>query len=140
MKIINEFKEFAIKGNMFDMAIGIIIGMAFNKIVSSLVSDIILPALSVLIGNVNFQNLQIILQKEVTDSTGAVIQEVVAIKYGNFVQGIFDFIIIAMTIFLVIKVFNTLRRKAENEKDPTVSTPKEIELLSEIRDLLKVKE
>lgn len=140
MKIINEFKEFAIKGNMFDMAIGIIIGMAFNKIVSSLVSDIILPALSVLIGNVNFQNLQITLQKEVTDSTGAVIQEVVAIKYGNFVQGIFDFIIIAMTIFLVIKVFNTLRRKAENEKDPTVSTPKEIELLSEIRDLLKVKE
>lgn len=140
MKIINEFKEFAIKGNMFDMAIGIIIGMAFNKIVSSLVSDIILPPLSVLIGNVNFQNLQIILQKEVTDSTGAVIQEVVAIKYGNFVQGIFDFIIIAMSIFLVIKVFNTLRRKAENEKDPTVSTPKEIELLSEIRDLLKVKE
>lgn len=140
MKIINEFKEFAIKGNMFDMAIGIIIGMAFNKIVSSLVSDIILPALSVLIGNVNFQNLQITLQKEVTDSTGAVIQEVVAIKYGNFVQGIFDFIIIAMSIFLVIKVFNTLRRKAENEKDPTVSTPKEIELLSEIRDLLKVKE
>jgi large conductance mechanosensitive channel len=140
MKIINEFKEFAIKGNMFDMAIGIIIGMAFNKIVSSLVSDIILPALSVLIGTVNFQNLQIILQKEVTDSTGAVIQEVVAIKYGNFVQGIFDFIIIAMSIFLVIKVFNTLRRKAENEKDPTVTTPKEIELLSEIRDLLKVKE
>lgn len=140
MKIINEFKEFAIKGNMFDMAIGIIIGMAFNKIVSSLVGDIILPALSVLIGNVNFQNLQFVLQKEVTDSTGAVIQEVVAIKYGNFVQGIFDFIIIAMTIFLVIKVFNTLRRKAENEKDSTVTTPKEIELLSEIRDLLKVKE
>lgn len=140
MKIINEFKEFAIKGNMFDMAIGIIIGMAFNKIVSSLVSDIILPALSVLIGNVNFQNLQIILQKEVTDSTGAVIQEVVAIKYGNFVQGIFDFIIIAMSIFLVIRVFNALRRKAENENDPTVTTPKEIELLSEIRDLLKVKE
>ena len=137
MKIIKEFKEFAIKGNMFDMAIGIIIGMAFNKIVSSLVNDIILPSFSLIIGNVNFQNLNIVLQKEIIDNTGNIIQELVAIKYGNFIQVIFDFIIIAMTVFLVIKIFNKLRRKAENEKDTTVSTPRDIELLSEIRDLLK---
>lgn len=140
MKIIKEFKEFAIKGNMFDMAIGIIIGIAFNKIVSSLVSDIILPSFSLIIGNVNFQNLHIVLQKEITDNTGIIIQELVAIKYGNFIQVIFDFIIIAITVFLVIKIFNKLRRKAENENDSTVSTPRDIELLSEIRDLLKEKQ
>ena len=139
MKIIKEFKEFAIKGNMFDMAIGIIIGMAFNKIVSSLVNDILLPSFSLIIGNVNFQNLNIVLQKETIDNTGIVIQELVAIKYGNFIQVIFDFFIIAITVFLVIKIFNKLRRKAENEKDTTVSTPRDIELLSEIRDLLKEK-
>jgi large conductance mechanosensitive channel len=139
MRIIKEFKEFAIKGNMFDMAIGIIIGVAFNKIVSSLVNDIILPSFSLIIGNVNFQNLNIVLQKEIIDDTGNILQELVAIKYGNFIQVIFDFFIIAITVFLVIKMFNKLRRKAENEKDTTVSTPRDIELLSEIRDLIKEK-
>lgn len=139
MKIIKEFKEFAIKGNMFDMAIGIIIGVAFNKIVSSLVNDIILPSFSLLLGNVNFQNLDIVLKEEIKDSSGVVIQELVTIKYGNFIQVLFDFLIIAITVFFVIKLFNKLRNKAENEKDTTVSTPKDIELLSEIRDLLKEK-
>ena len=140
MKIINEFKEFAIKGNMFDMAIGIIIGVAFNKIVSSLVNDIILPSLSLIIGKVNFQNLNIVLQEETIDNTGIIIQELVSIKYGNFIQVMFDFLIITVTVFLVIKIFNKLRRKAENEQDTTVSTPRDIELLSEIRDLLKEKQ
>ena len=140
MKIIKEFKEFAIKGNMFDMAIGIIIGVAFNKIVSSLVNDIILPSFSLVIGNVNFQNLNIVLLKETIDNSGIVIQELVAIKYGNFIQVIFDFFIIAIIVFMVIKLLNRLRRKAENEKDTTVSTPRDIELLSEIRDLLKEKQ
>jgi len=139
MNILKEFKEFAIKGNMFDMAIGIIIGAAFNKIVSSLVNDIILPSFSLITGNVNFQNLSFVLKKETKDSTGAVLQELVAINYGNFIQVLLDFLIIAITIFLVIKLFNRLRRKAENEKDTSVSTPKNIELLSEIRDLLKEK-
>jgi len=140
MKIINEFKEFAIKGNMFDMAIGIIIGVAFNKIVSSLVNDIILPSLSLIIGKVNFQNLNIVLQEQTIDNTGIIIQELVSIKYGNFIQVMFDFLIITVTVFLVIKIFNKLRRKAENEQDTTVSTPRDIELLSEIRDLLKEKQ
>ena len=140
MKIIKEFKEFAIKGNMFDMAIGIIIGTAFNKIVSSLVNDIIIPFFGLIIGNVNFQNLKVVLQEEMRNNDGSITQELVAIKYGNLIQVVFDFFIIAFTIFLVIKIFNKLRKKAEDEKDTTVPTPRDIELLSEIRDLLKEKQ
>ena len=139
MKFIKEFKEFAIKGNMFDMAIGIIIGAAFNKIVSSLVNDVIMPPLGLLIGNKNFQNLEIVLQNEIKDSSGKIVEEMVTLKYGTFLQVTFDFFIIAFTIFVVIKLFNRLRKKAENEKDVSVPTPKDIELLSEIRDLLKEK-
>jgi len=139
MKFLNEFKEFAIKGNMFDMAIGIIIGAAFSKIVSSLVHDIIMPSIGFVIGKVNFQNLKIVLQEEATDDSGNIVQELVAINYGNFIQVIFDFSIIAITIFIVIKVFNTLRKKAEDEKETSVPTPKNIELLAEIRDILSAK-
>lgn len=139
MKLIKEIKEFAIKGNMFDMAIGIIIGVAFNKIVSALVDDIILPLFSSVLGNVNFQNLNIVLREKVTDNTGKVIQELVVLKYGNFIQVIFDFCIIAIVVFSVVKLFNKLRRKAENAEDVTVVTPRDIALLSEIRDLLKEK-
>jgi large conductance mechanosensitive channel len=124
---------------MFDMAIGIIIGVAFNKIVSSLVNDIILPSFGLIIGNVNFQNIKIVLQEEIRDNTGKIIQVLVAVKYGNFIQVVFDFFLVAITIFLVIKIFNKLRKKAEDEKDITVPTPRDIELLSEIRDLLKEK-
>lgn len=139
IKFLKEFKEFAIKGNMFDMAIGIIIGAAFSKIVTSLVQDIIMPAIGFLIGKVNFQNLIIVLQDETSDSTGNIIQELVAINYGNFIQVIFDFSVIALTIFIVIKVFNSLRKKAEDEKETSVPTPRNIELLAEIRDILKEK-
>jgi len=139
MKIIQEFKEFAIKGNMFDMAIGIIIGSAFNKIVSSFVKDVIMPMFGYAIGKVDFQKLSIVLQQEVKDDSGKILQELVAIRYGNFIQVSFDFLIIAFTIFIVIKLFNRLRKKAEEVKDTSTPTPKNIELLSEIRDLLKEK-
>ena len=139
IKFLKEFKDFAIKGNMFDMAIGIIIGAAFSKIVTSLVHDIIMPAIGFLIGKVNFQNLIIVLQDETSDNSGKIIQELVAINYGNFIQVIFDFSVIALTIFIVIKVFNTLRKKAEDEKETSVPTPRNIELLAEIRDILKEK-
>ncbi len=139
MKFLNEFKEFAIKGNMFDMAIGIIIGAAFSKIVTSLVHDLIMPALGFLIGKVNFKNLKVVLQEETIDNNGNIVQELIAIAYGNFIQVIFDFSIIALTIFIIIKVFNILRNKAENEKETSVPTPKNIELLAEIRDILKEK-
>ena len=139
IKFIKEFKDFAIKGNMFDMAIGIIIGAAFSKIITSLVHDIIMPAIGFIIGKVNFHNLKIVLQEETRDNSGNIIQELVAINYGNFIQVIFDFSVIALTIFIVIKVFNTLRKKAEDEKETSVPTPRNIELLAEIRDILKEK-
>ena len=139
MQFIKELKEFAIKGNMFDMAIGIIIGAAFSKIVTSLVHDLIMPALGFLIGKVNFKNLKVVLQEETIDNNGNIVQELIAIAYGNFIQVIFDFSIIALTIFIIIKVFNILRNKAENEKETSVPTPKNIELLAEIRDILSAK-
>ncbi len=136
-KIIKEFKEFAIKGNMFDMAIGIIIGAAFSKIVTSIVKDIIMPLFGFAVGKVNFEDLKIIIQQQEKDSAGNITTELISVNYGSFLQTAFDFLIITATIFIVIKVFNKLRTKAENEKETTVPTPKDIQLLAEIRDLLK---
>jgi large conductance mechanosensitive channel len=136
-KIIKEFKEFAIKGNMFDMAIGIIIGAAFSKIVTSMVQDLIMPLFGFAVGKVNFENLRIIVQPEIKDSTGNITQELITVNYGTFLQVSFDFLIITATIFIVIKLFNKLRSNAEDEKETSVPTPKNIALLAEIRDLLK---
>ncbi len=137
MKFINEFKEFAIKGNMFDMAVGIIIGTAFNKIVSSLVNDVISPLFAYWIGKTSFSELRWVLQEKITDSSGTVTREMISVNYGAFLQLVLDFLIIAFTIFVVIRLFNKLRSKANDEKDTSVPTPREIVLLSEIRDLLK---
>lgn len=139
MKILKEFREFAVKGNMFDMAIGIIIGTAFNKIVSSLVKDIIMPPFGFLLGKVDFSQMRLIIQPELKNNTGKVIQELVSINYGLFIQGLVDFIIIAFTIFMVIKVMNRLKQKADDAENPEIPTPKDIQLLTEIRDILKVK-
>lgn len=137
MKIIKEFKEFAIKGNVFDMAVGIIIGTAFTKVVSSFVKDVLMPLLSLAIGDVNFTNLSYVLKEEVKDASGTVTQELVAVNYGTFLQFILDFLIIAFCIFMVVRVFNRLKRKSEVVEVVEVPTPKDIELLSEIRDLLR---
>lgn len=139
MGIIKEFKEFAIKGNMFDMAVGIIIGTAFNNIVSSLVKDIITPLFGFWIGDAPFQDLKITLKPEIINEAGTVTQQAVSINYGVFLESTLDFLIIAFTIFLVIKTFNKLRNKSLEPKEKTVPTRKDIELLSEIRDLLKEK-
>jgi large conductance mechanosensitive channel len=138
MKIIKEFKEFAIKGNMFDMAIGIIIGTAFSKIVASLVNDVVMPLLGILIGNVNFKELSLVLKEEIIQN-GVITQEAMRLTYGNFIQTSIDFLIIALCIFAVIKIINRLRTKSEDETNPAETTPKNIELLAEIRDLLKEK-
>ena len=137
MKITKEFREFAIKGSVFDMAVGIIIGTAFHRIVTSLVNDILMPPLGYFLGKVDFKKLEIPIQPEQRNEAGQVVIEGIAISYGNFLQVSFDFILIALIIFAVIKVFNSLRRKAEDVNEPSVPTPKNIELLSEIRDLLK---
>lgn len=137
MGLIKEFREFAVKGNMIDMAIGIIIGVAFNAIVNSLVKDIIMPAIGYFIAGINFKDLAWELKPTLTNAEGEIIREAVVVSYGNFIQQSIDFLIIALTIFFVVKVMNRLKTKAEDNKVPTVETPKDIELLSEIRDGIK---
>ena len=133
MSIIKEFKEFAVKGNVVDMAVGIIIGAAFGKIVSSFVADVIMPPLGLLIGGVDFTDLVITLKAATPDA------DAVAIAYGRFIQTLLDFIIIAFAIFMVIKGLNRLKRKEEAAPAPAPAPSKEELLLGEIRDLLKEK-
>lgn len=132
MEIIKEFKEFAIKGNVIDMAIGIVIGTAFGKIVSSFVTDIIMPPISVLTGGVDFSNLAFTL-KSATETT-----EAITLNYGIFLNTVTDFLIIAFAIFFVIKQLNRFKRKEETKKEEKPKEPaEEIILLREIRDSLK---
>ncbi|HRS54505.1 MAG TPA: large-conductance mechanosensitive channel protein MscL [Bacteroidales bacterium] len=137
MKIIKEFKEFAIKGNVIDLAIGIIIGAAFSKIVSSLVNDIIMPPLGVIISGINFTDIKILL-KAATLEGDKVIKEAVYLKIGNFLQVLFDFLITAFAIFIVIKGINKVKVKKESTPEPPKISVEE-KLLTEIRDLLKNK-
>lgn len=131
MKFIDEFKAFAVKGNILDMAVGIIIGVAFGKIVSSFVADIVMPPLGLLIGGVNFTDLKAVL-KAATETDPAVTW-----NYGNFLQTVFDFLIIALAVFLMIKGMMKLKKKeVEAPTAPPVATKEEI-LLTEIRDLLR---
>lgn len=138
MSFLKEFKAFAMKGNVVDMAVGIIIGGAFGKIVSSLVGDIIMPVVGLLIGGVNFKNLVIHLKPAEVDPSGKVI-EAVNINYGNFIQTSLDFLIIAFSIFLVIKGMNSLRKKQVPSPPAPPAPTKEESLLTEIRDILKEK-
>jgi len=130
MKLLDEFKAFAMKGNVVDMAVGIIIGAAFGKIVSSVVADIIMPPIGLLLGGVNFTDLKVVM-KAATDVTPAVTW-----NYGNFLQVVFDFIIVALAVFLMIKGMMKLKKK-EAALPPTPIASKEEILLTEIRDLLK---
>ena len=138
MKIIQEFKEFAIKGNVVDMAVGIIIGGAFGKIVTSLVNDVIMPPIGMLIGGVNFNGLRLVLKSATVDAAGVASPEV-AINYGVFIQVLFDFIIVAFCIFMMIKGLNSLKKKKEEAPAAPPAPTKEEVLLTEIRDLLKNK-
>ena len=136
MKLLDEFKAFALKGNVVDMAVGIIIGC-----VSSLVSDIIMPPIGMLVGGMNFSNLHIVLQKaHMNEATGKMV-EAVTLNYGNFIQTTIDFLIIAFSIFIAIKFMNKLRTKKEETPAPTAppAPSKEEVLLTEIRDILKDK-
>lgn len=142
-KFLAEFKEFAVKGNMIDMAVGIIIGGAFGKIVSSLVNDIIMPLFAAIIGDGAFKDLSLTLRKAVVDpTTGEELKAAVMWNYGAFVQECINFIIIAFSIFLLVKGINKLRtigkkEQAEAAPEATPAPPSQEELLTEIRDLLK---
>jgi large conductance mechanosensitive channel len=134
MNALKEFREFAVKGNVIDMAVGVVIGAAFGKIVSSLVADVIMPPLGVVIGGVNFTNLKFVLREAVADKAP------VTLNYGVFLQAIFDFLIIAWAIFMFVKVINTLKREPPPPPPPPAVPPppsREVELLTEIRDSLK---
>jgi large conductance mechanosensitive channel len=131
MSIIQEFKEFAVRGNVIDMAVGVIVGTAFGKIVSSFVSDVVMPPIGVLLGGVNFSDLAYII-KEAAGTSPAVVM-----AYGKFAQTVIDFAIIAFVIFMMVKLINTLKKK-EEAAPPTPAAPSNQELLlAEIRDLLR---
>ncbi|WP_396601506.1 large conductance mechanosensitive channel protein MscL [Algibacter sp. R77976] len=137
MKLFKEFKEFAVKGNMMDMAIGIIIGASFNKVIDVLVKKVFLPPLSLLTDGVNLQSKRIILREAVAGDNGANVIDEVAIGYGALGEAFIDFIIIGFTIFIVVKFMNKLRNKAQDTKDETVVTPKDIALLSHLTELME---
>lgn len=137
MKILKEFKEFAVKGNMIDMAVGIIIGTAFNKVVDVLVRQIVLPPLTMMTDGINFENRKIVLRDGVLPTEGAEGIEEVAIGYGALIEAMIDFMIIGFTVFMVVRFMNRFRKKAEDPKNKTIETPKDIELLSNLNDLLE---
>ncbi|AEB48945.1 MULTISPECIES: large-conductance mechanosensitive channel protein MscL [Aeromonas] len=131
MSLIQEFKAFAARGNVIDMAVGIIIGAAFGKIVSSFVGDVIMPPIGLILGGVDFSDLAVTL-KAAEGTTPAVV-----IAYGKFIQTIIDFLIISFAIFMGLKAINTLKKKQEEEAAAPAGPTKDQELLTEIRDLLK---
>jgi large conductance mechanosensitive channel len=134
MRVFKEFREFAIKGNVVDLAVGVVIGAAFGKIVTSLVGDLIMPPLGLVIGGVSFTHLKLVL-KEAVEGKPAV-----TLNYGQFLQTLFDFLIVAIAIFMVVKVINRLRRQPA--PPPAVPPPPspEVELLTQIRDALRAKQ
>lgn len=130
MKVIKEFKEFAIKGNMIEMAVGIVIGASFNSVVDVLVKNVLLPPLSLLSDGVNFQDKKIILRRRTSDLSE------VSIDYGLLINTLVDFFIVGFTIFIIVKFFNTLKRKSEDITESSIETPTNIVLLTQIRDSL----
>ena len=141
MKFIQDFKDFALKGNVMDMAVGVIIGGAFGKIVTSVVNNILMPPIGVLTGGVDFTDLKLTLKEAVVEGEETV-AEAVTLNYGQFIQDVVDFVIIAFCIFLMVKGIAALNRKKEEPAAPAPEEPKgptQEELLAEIRDLLKNK-
>lgn len=131
MSFIKEFKNFAIKGNMIDMAVGIVIGTAFNNVISTIVKKVVMPPLSLLTEGVKFSDKKYVLRHAKGES------EEIAIGYGELLEALLDFFIIAFTIFMVIKFINRFKRKSEDPHDKTVETPKNIQLLSNIEKLME---
>ncbi len=139
-KLIKEFKEFAVKGNAVDMAVAVVIGGAFGAIVNSLVSDLIMPCVGVLLGDVDFADLSVTLKDAVIAADGSIEKEAILFKYGQFINTIISFLIISFSIFVVIKVLNKAKRQKEAPAPAPAPEPSpEEKLLTEIRDLLKNK-
>ncbi|MDO5487809.1 MAG: large-conductance mechanosensitive channel protein MscL [Rikenellaceae bacterium] len=142
MGFLNEFKAFALKGNVMDMAVGVIIGGAFGKIVTSLVNDVIMPPIGLIVGGVDFSDLKLTLKQQVLDAAGEVLTPAVTWNYGAFLQQVVDFTILAFCVFMMVKMMNRLTIKKKEEEPAPAPAPepeptKEELLLAEIRDLLK---
>lgn len=137
MKLLQEFKEFAVKGNMIDIAIGVIIGAAFNKVIDVLVKQVLMPPLSMLTGGVDYADQKYVLQTAIESTDGSIISPEIAIHYGLLFGVLIDFLIIGLTVFIVVKLMNRLKNKAQDVSDETVQTPKHIELLSKMTELLE---
>jgi large conductance mechanosensitive channel len=138
MRILQEFKAFAMRGNVVDMAVGIVIGGAFGKIVSSLVTNVIMPPIGVITGGADFKNLEIVLKEATVDAAGNPVPAV-AIGYGAFINTVIDFVIIAFAIFMVVKLMSLARKKQAPAAAAPPPPTKEEQLLGEIRDILKAK-
>ncbi len=139
MNIFKEFKEFAIRGNVLDITVGLVVGTAFGKISSSLVADVLMPPLGLLIGEINLASYKLVLKPAVYDRAGKLVKDMVSINYGIFIQNIIDFVIVTFAVFLLIKAINTLKRKhAEKPENQPVKSD-EVILLTQIRDLLEKK-
>ena len=142
-KFFEEFKAFAMRGNVVDLAVGVVIGGAFGKITTSVVNDIIMPAVSIFTGGINFTNWKLVLKEAVMAADGTVATPEIAINYGNQIAATLDFIIIAFAVFCMVKVINNLYKKKEEPAPPPPADPEpspEEKLLTEIRDLLKAKQ
>jgi large conductance mechanosensitive channel len=138
MKLLNEFKEFAMRGNVVDLAVGIIIGAAFTGIVTSLVNDVVMPPLGLATGGVDFADKALVLKDAVVEGE-RVVKPAVVMGYGRFINAVINFVIVAFAIFAVVKAMNAARRKPEPQADVPPAPTKDQELLSEIRDLLRAK-
>lgn len=134
MGFFSEFKKFAVKGNVIDLAVGVVIGAAFGAITKSLVDDVIMPPLGLLVSNVDFSSLQLVLRDAVVEN-GEVVASAVTLNYGNFLQAVFNFLIIAFAIFLLVRTINRMREQEAAKPAPAIN--KQEVLLAEIRDLLK---
>lgn len=138
-KFMEEFKAFAMRGNVLDLAVGVVIGGAFGKITTSVVNDIIMPAVSMLTGGINFSEWKLVLKEAVLDEAGAEVAAAISINYGNLISVILDFVIIAFAVFCMVKAINKLHKKPEEApaEEPVPEPSAEEKLLTEIRDLLK---
>jgi len=136
MKLLQEFKEFAMRGNVVDLAVGIIIGAAFTTIVNSLVKDVLMPPLGMAMGGVDFADKKLVMRDALLEGE-RVVRPAVAVNYGNFINAVIQFLIVAFAIFVVVKAMNATRRKPEPKADVPPAPTKDQELLTEIRDLLR---
>lgn len=136
MTFFKEFKEFAVKGNMIDIAIGVIIGASFNKVIDVLVKKVILPPLTLITNVLDYQSKRWVLKDAVLNKDNSVKTKEIAIYYGELFEVVLDFLIIGLTLFLVVKGMNRLKEKSQDIKDNTIKTPKNIELLSNLNDLM----